>query len=118
MAEYWIERQTGQSRQLQDWRLEWAEAVYHDELELRGWPDSWALFVKRCLGPDDETLPKIRKRKPGGGRKPKPDKLIIRQICLTREQAEAVRQAALAAGVSQSGWIREAVEGRLAAGGA
>lgn len=114
MADYWSERSTGQSRQLQDWRRDWAEAVYQDELELRGWPDSWRLFVKRCLLPDDGSLPKLRKRRPGGGRKPKPDKLIIRQICLTREQAEAVKQASLAAGVSQSGWIREAIAARLA----
>lgn len=113
MADYWIERVSGQSRHILDWRREWAEAVYHEELELQGWPDSWQRFMKICLVPDDGSIPKPRKRRPGGGRKPNPDRLVKRQICLSREQAEAVKQAAAAAGISQSAWIREAIEGRL-----
>lgn len=113
MADYWIERASGQSRHIQDWRRAWAEAVYHDELELQGWPDSWQRFMKICLAPDNGSLPKIRKRRPGGGRKPNPDRLVKRQICLSREQAEAVKQAAAMEGVSQAAWIRAAIERRL-----
>lgn len=114
MADCWIERGTGQAGSLADWRREWEIAVYHEELDSRGWPDSWKQFVTACLVANDGSLAKVRKRRPGGGRKPKPDKLIIRQICLTREQARAVKQAAMAEGVSQSGWIRQAIGERLA----
>lgn len=110
------ERKSGEVRYYYEWRRLWNMASLTGELAAKGWPDSLPEFEKRLLPCDTWTPcgPKLRKRKPGGGRKPSPDKLLIRQICLSREQAEAVKQAARAAGISQSAWIREAIDARLA----
>lgn len=111
------ERRSGEVQYSWKWGQIWEEAKSAGELAKRGWPDSWEEFRLRRLVVCDENAPlgpKPRKRRPGGGRKPDPDKMRIRQICLSRAQVEAVKQMAQAAGLSQSAWIREAVAERLA----
>lgn len=109
------DRKSGEVKFYYEWRRQWDMARLAGELYARGWPDSWPEFEKRLVPCADGAAlgAKIRKRRPGGGRKPKPDKMLIRQICLAREQAEAVKLAARAAGISQSAWIREAIKARL-----
>lgn len=111
------ERKSGEVQYSYRWRQIWSDAKSAGELAKRGWPDTWEEFrLRRLVACNDNTPlgPKRRKRKPGGGRKPDPDKMRIRQICLTRSQAEGVKLAAQALGISQSAWIREAIDWRLA----
>lgn len=54
---------------------------------------------------DDGSL-KIRKRRPGGGRKPSSAKLVARQFYLEQWQAGALKDAAQASYMSQSEWLR------------
>lgn len=111
------ERKSGEIQYAYRWRQIWEEAKSDGKLANRGWPDDWDEFRFRRLARCDEAAligPRQRKRKPGGGRKPDPDKMLIKQICLTRSQAEGVKLAAKAMGVSQSAWIREAIDWRLA----
>lgn len=110
------ERKSGEVQYAYRWRQIWNDAKSAGELAKRGWPDRWEELERRLVACADNIPcgPKRRLRKPGGGRKPDPDKMRIKQICLSRAQAEAVRQMAQAAGISQSAWIREAVAERLA----
>lgn len=110
------ERKSGEIQYYYKWRRLWEQARESGELAGRGWPNSWEAFERRIVPCADTAIcgPKLRKRRPGGGRKPKPDKLRVRQICLTLEQCEAVKLAARSAGISQSAWIREAITARLA----
>lgn len=47
-----------------------------------------------------------RKQRPGGGRKPKPARLVQRQFSLEAWQAMALKEAAEACHMSQSEWLR------------
>lgn len=110
------ERKSGEVQYAYKWRRIWNEARSGCELLARGWPDSWEEFERRLAPCDDnaECGQRQRQRRPGGGRKPKPDKMVSKQISLERGQAEAVKLAAKAAGLSQSAWIRGAIDWRLA----
>ncbi len=107
------DRKTGETAYFYEWRRRWNVAQVCGELASNGWPSSWEEFLGKRLVEEGQWRP--RKRRPGAGRKRGLDNLIRKQIGLSRQEAEAIRQAAAKAGVSQSAWIREAARTRLCA---